>query len=58
MGLVALFTLSVRFPGALGRALGADVLPVGVFAVLGGICYAVYPDQWFLSEMLGFLPLV
>jgi hypothetical protein len=58
VGLVALLAFSVRFPGVLGRALVAYVLPLGVFVVLGGICYAVYPDQWFLSEMLGFLPLV
>jgi hypothetical protein len=58
VGLLALLALSARFPGALGRALVAYVLPIGVFAVLGGICYAVYPDPWFLSEMLGFLPLV
>jgi hypothetical protein len=58
VGLVALFAFSVRFPGALGRALVAYVLPLGVFVVLGGIFYAVYPDRWFLSEMLGFLPLV
>jgi len=58
VGLLALLAFSVRFPGALGRALVAYLLPMGVFAVLGGICYAVYPDQWFLSEMLGFVPLV
>jgi len=58
MGLVAVFAFSGRFPGALGRALVAYVLPLGVIAILGGICYAVYPDRWFLSEMLGFIPLV
>lgn len=57
-GLVALFAFSLRFPDARGRALVAYVLPMGVFAILGGIFYAVYPDRWFLSEMLGFLPLV
>jgi hypothetical protein len=58
VGLVALLAFSVRFTGVLGRALVAYVLPLGVFVVLSGICYVVYPDRWFMSEMLGFLPLV
>lgn len=58
VGLVGMVALSGRFPGALGRALVPYVVPAGVMSILGGICYAVYPDQGFLTEMLGFLVLV
>ena len=58
VGLVGMIALSGRFPGALGRALVAYVVPAGVMAILGGICYAIFPDAGFLSEMLGFLILV
>ena len=58
VGLLGMVVRSSRFPGALGSALIAYVLPAGVMSILGGICYAVYPDSWFLSEMLGFLFIV
>ncbi len=58
VGLASMIALSGRFPGALGRALVPYVLPTGVMAVLGGICFALFPDQGFLAEMLGFLFLV
>lgn len=58
VGLVGILALSKRFPGALGRTLVAYVVPVAVMTILGGICYAVFPDIGFLTEMLGFLILV
>lgn len=58
VGLVGMVVRSSRFPGALGSALAAYVIPAGMMSILGGICYAVYPDAWFLSEMLGFLFIV
>jgi hypothetical protein len=58
VGLVGILALSKWIPGALGRTLVAYLFPAAVTAVIGGICYAVFPDIGFLTEMLGFLILV
>lgn len=58
VGLLGLLVCAGRFPGGLGRALVAYVLPLGVFGVASGVCFLLYPDHWFLSEMLGFVPSV
>lgn len=57
-GLLALLALAVRHPGGLRRALLAYLVPFGLFAVISAIFYAIYPDVWFLSELLGILPLI
>jgi hypothetical protein len=57
-GLLALLALAVRHPGGLRRALLAYLVPFALYAVIGAIFYAIYPDRWFLGELLGVLPLV
>ena len=57
-GLVALLAMAVRHPGGMRRALIAYLVPCGLYAVFSAVFYAIYPDQSFLYELSGFLPLV
>lgn len=58
VGLLALVAIGVRHPDGLRRALPAYAVPFGLYAIISAIFFAVYPDRWFLAEILGILPLV
>ncbi len=58
VGLLALVAMGVRLPSGLRSALLAYLVPFGLYATISSIFYAIYPDRWFLSELLGILPLV
>lgn len=58
VGLLALVAMAVRQPGGLRRALLAYLVPFGLYAMISAIFYAIYPSPWFLTEILGVLPLV
>jgi hypothetical protein len=58
VGLAAVVVLAGRDRGGLVAALAAYAVPLGVAGALGAACYGLFPDEWFLSELLGYLPLV
>lgn len=56
-GAVLLIARGLLSRVSFGTALMAYLLPAALLSAIAGICVAVYPDQGFSSDLLGYMPL-
>jgi hypothetical protein len=57
-GLLAMVAAAFRHPGGFRPALIAYLVPLGLYAIIGAAFQWIYPDRWFLTEILGIVPLL
>jgi len=57
-GVLVLLAYGIKSGLSIGRAAAAYILPVGLLAVIGGLCLLIYPDHSLREELFTYLPMV